>query len=70
MLKDSSHFSDSRVLMSVRPLPGRSEAPKGSNAHMPSRWPFTVERGGVGALRASSADKPMTVRKEIGNFIT
>jgi len=66
MLNNSSSFMDSRVLISVRAVPGRSAISRGADMQMPSRWPFTVEN----AMKALPADSSPAARQEMGNFIT
>ena len=70
MPKDSSNFTDSRILLAVRKLPEKRELSMGRVGQSPSRWPFKVDgvRSTSGLLPAESRPAPHQERSS--SFIT
>jgi len=69
MPKDSSNFTDSRILLAVCKLPEKRELSTGRVAQLPSRWPFKVDglRSTSGLLPAEGRSAP---HHERSSFIT
>ena len=59
MLKNSSSFTESSILMAVRQPPARQEISLGAGLKVRSRWPFTVESAG-GATSVQPRERAQT----------
>ena len=67
MAKNSSRLTDLSMPTSVRNAPVHGERP--GPGKLPSRWPFTVEKGNS-AMRLPAVDSLPLARMESSHFIT